>query len=108
LEPEIVRTLYATDVMKIVTSAIEKYKIDIVAIQELRWTGVENIKLKYSTIVYSCGDKYEYGVGFIVKNDRLSRIKRFKACNERLCLLHIECKWINVTLINCYAPMEGK
>jgi exonuclease III len=68
-------------------SAIEKYKIDIVAIQKLRWKEVGSIKLKDYTIFYSCGDKHEYGVGFIVKNDILSCIKRFEACNERLCWL---------------------
>jgi len=48
-----VRTFYATGAMKIVTSTIEKYKINIVTIQELRWTGVGNIKLRDSTIFYS-------------------------------------------------------
>lgn len=62
-----VRRLYATGAMKIVTSTIEKYKINIVAILELRWTGVGNIKLRDSSIFYSCGDKHEYGMGFVVK-----------------------------------------
>jgi len=47
-------TLYATGTRKIVTSNIAKNKIDIVAIQELRWTGVSNIKLRDSTIFYNC------------------------------------------------------
>jgi len=80
-----VRTLYATGARKIVTSTIEKYKIDIVTIQELRWIGVGNIKLRNSTIFYSCGDKHEYGAEFVVKNDMLPYIKKFEACNERLC-----------------------
>lgn len=69
------RTLYATSAIKIVTSTIKKYKIDIVAIQELKWTGVGNIKLRDSTIFDSCGDKHEYRVGFVVKNDTLPYIK---------------------------------
>jgi len=47
-------------------------------------------------------------VGFVVKTDMLLYIKKFETCNERLCWLQIECKWINVSLINCYAPAEEK
>lgn len=69
--------LYATGAMKKVTSTIQKYKLDIVAIQELRWTGVGNIKLRKSIIFYSFGVKHEYGVVFVVKNDILPYIKKF-------------------------------
>lgn len=103
-----VRTLYATGALTTVVSAIETYRLDIVAIQELRWTGSGSIRSNNHTVFYSCGTNHEARVGFIIKNDILPYVKNFIAYNERLCYIQVECKWLNMTLVNGYAPTEEK
>jgi hydroxypyruvate isomerase len=42
-------------------------------------------------------------------NDKiLHRVKKFKAVNDRICYIELECRWFNVILINGYAPTEDK
>lgn len=38
----------------------------------------------------------------------LPRVKDFKAVNDRICYIELECRWFNVMLINRYAPTEEK
>lgn len=52
--------------------------------------------------------RHENGVGILVNNSILQNIKTFTAINERLCLVHIKGKIWNITLLNWYAPTEGK
>jgi hypothetical protein len=86
-------TLYATGALTTVVSAIETYRLDIVDIQELRWTGSGSIRSNNQTVFYSCGTNHEAGVGFIIKNDILPYVKNFIAYNERLSYIQVECKW---------------
>jgi len=92
-----VRTLYGTGALTTVVSAIETYRLDIAAIQELRWTGSGSIKSNNHTVFYSGGTNHEAGVGLIIKNDILPYVKNFIAYNERLCYIQVECKWLNMT-----------
>lgn len=42
-------------------------------------------------------------------NDKiLPRVKKFKAVNDRISYIQLECQWFNVVLINGYASTEDK
>jgi len=60
------------------------------------------------TIFYSCSQSHEYGIGFIVNNSILPFVRNFITHSERICLLQLECKWGNISVINCHAPTEDK
>jgi len=63
-----IRTLYKPGALKIITEEVEKYKIPLVAVQEIRWTGEGNIRSNNSTIFYSGtkNNRHEKGLGFVV------------------------------------------
>jgi len=103
-----VRTLYATGTFTTVVSAIETYRLDIVAIQELRWTRSGSLRSNNHIVFYGCNTNHEAGVGFIIKNDILPYVKNFIAYNDRLCYTQVECKWLNMALVKCYASTEEK
>jgi len=94
-----VRTMYAAGAMTTVVSALQRYLCEIVAIQEIRWTNVGNIKLRDATIFYSCGQTHEYGVGFIVNNNMLPCVRNFITHSEIICHLLLECKWEDIAVI---------
>lgn len=52
------------------TDQVLKYKLSIVALQELQWPGNGNVKFENYTIFYSRSenDGHEYGVGFMVSD----------------------------------------
>jgi hypothetical protein len=90
-----VRYLYRTGALTTVLSDLDRYRLAIIVIQEVRLTGTG-------------GTKHERGVGFIVNDQILQNVKRFKANNDRICYLEMQCKWFKIILINCYGPTKDK
>lgn len=84
----------------------------------MRWPGTgerefravdptANTSFKYH-IYYSGGERAEYGVGFIVLGKQQKRVMRWRAVNDRICVLRIRGKFFNYSLINVYAPTNEK
>ena len=69
------------------TNELQKYRIDITVVQEIRWLGQGIMERKRDTVYYSCNNnnKHEFGTGFIVKGRMRNFIVDFKAVNERIC-----------------------
>lgn len=99
-----VRSLYRAGHLTTVISSLERYQLDITAIQETRWPGQGNLK----TYIYSGGLACQAGVGFVVSDELLPNVKRFEAINDRICYLELKSKWYNLVIINGYAPTEDK
>jgi exonuclease III len=87
---------------------LERYRLDIIAIQEVRWPGEGSLKTGNWMVFYSGGTGHQLGVGFIVNDKILPRAKNLKAVNDRFCYIELECQWFNVMLINEYATTEDK
>jgi len=103
-----VRSMYRTGVMTTIVSCLERYKLDITAVQEVRWDGAGSLKTQEMTIFYSGGENHVRGVGFVIKNSILPNVVRFEPINDRICYVELKGKWFNIILINCYAPTEEK
>ncbi|XP_039297864.1 uncharacterized protein LOC120354582, partial [Nilaparvata lugens] len=83
---------------------LEKYRIGIVALQEIRWKGNGIMDLGNHTIFYSGHDHNTFGTGFLVHKNFKDKVIGFKAINERICLLRIKEKFFNISLICVHAP----
>jgi exonuclease III len=89
---------------------LAKTRLEIVAIQEVRWFGNGVIKKKDFSFYYS-GTKEELGqagTGFILMGKSINNGIGFEAINERICKIRMKGKFNNVTLINMYALTEDK
>ena len=89
---------------------LAKTRLEIVAIQETRWSGKEVIKGKDFSLYYS-GTKEQTGqagVGFILLGKTRNNVIGFEAINERICKIRLKGKYNNMSLINIYAPTEDK
>ncbi|EFN88675.1 Craniofacial development protein 2, partial [Harpegnathos saltator] len=103
------RSLYRTGALKELTKMIAYYNMDILAVQETRWTGSGISETKKYTILHSGNEnRHELGVAFIVNNKMKEYILDFKPINERLCMLRIWTQFFNLTLINAHAETEEK
>jgi exonuclease III len=101
-----VKTLLKPDKMQELAEELGKTQLEIVAVQETRWSGTTLIKKKYFSFYYS-GTKDQTGqagTGFILFRGIVNNVIRFEAINERLCKIRMKSKYNNMTLINMYAP----
>jgi exonuclease III len=64
-----VLSLYRTGALNLLLEQLEKYKISIIAIQEIHGKGNGLLEKRGHTTFYSCDVKvHQFGTGFIVKN----------------------------------------
>ena len=85
-------------------------KIQIIALQEIRWKGHGQIKKNKYSLYYSCSRQSlgQLGTGFIVRKEVENNITSFTPINERICIPRLKGKFHNLTLINVHAPTEEK
>lgn len=102
-----IRTLLQVGKMNEVADQAIKNKIDITALQEVRWKGEGEVTNQNYTLFYSGGNKQgKNGVGFIVTNKFRKHIIEHKAHSDRISYIRIKMATYNVTLVNVYAPPE--
>jgi endonuclease/exonuclease/phosphatase family metal-dependent hydrolase len=103
-----VRTLLQAGNMNSIAEEAERYRMDVVALQEIRWKGKGSIrKLKFSLHYSGNEDKQgNRGVGFIVAKKVSRSVLGFSPICERMCTLRIKGKFHNITFLNVYAPTE--
>lgn len=93
--------------MKEIASELKRYKIDIAALQEIRWGGKGRIDEKEFTVIYSGAEEQGWrGVGFILSKTMRSKIIGMELINERMAYIRLEGKPTNISIVNIYAPTE--
>ena len=85
-----VRALYTAEALKTLINQLSAYKADILALQEIRWTGIGNLEKRDCTIFYSCDNKYHIlSTGFLVSKRITHLIIDFKPIAPRICTLRM-------------------
>ena len=100
--------LYRAGFAKTLVEEAEKYNIEIMALQETRWTGEGECKIGNYTILYSGrkDDIHRAGVGFCISKKTYRAVESFNPVNERLAHIRISCKWFKMSIVVAYAPTE--
>jgi exonuclease III len=88
--------------MQELAEELAKTQLEIVAIQETRWSRTGLTKKKDFSLYYS-GTKDQIGqagTGFILSGGIIKNVIGFEAISERLCKIRIKSKYNNLTVIN--------
>ncbi|KAL4084269.1 hypothetical protein QTP88_028094 [Uroleucon formosanum] len=102
-----VRTLFKTGSMNCMVREIERYKVKLVALQEIRWSDTGSINTSDTIILYGkCDNQRQLGTGFAVHKSLVPAIKEFRDVNPRISVLTIRAQWFDVSLISVHAPTE--
>ena len=89
---------------------LELRKFGIVALQEICRKGEKVWKVcgGKAQFYQSGGATNELGTGFCVIGRMQDRVIKWKAINERMCLLRIKGRFFNYSIINVDYPYEGR
>lgn len=88
---------------------LKKYRIDVAAVQEVRWPGQGEYESTDYTLYYSGHpSKRMLGVGFLVKKSPNIKVIEWKPINDRLYVIRIEGRVFNTSFICAHAPTEEK
>ena len=107
-----VRTLNQTGKLAQTIKEMHRYKLDILGIQEARWTGQGRRKLTTQhtedTIIWSGKeDHHEGGVALIITKEASRALLKWTPINERLLYARFNSRFTKLSIIVCYAPTEA-
>lgn len=103
-----VRGINEEGAIKNLIKEINKYDMQIIALQEthLPGNGIQEID---NHILFKSGNKQrQFGTGFILNKQLKEKVLDFQQISERLCKIRIKEVNMNLSILNIHAPTEEK
>jgi exonuclease III len=102
-------TLYRTGALRSLLETVDSYRIDISALQEMRWVGQGTLEKRSHTVCYSCNSREHIdGVGFVGSKRAKDMVIDLETVNSRICCIRMKRKFFSYSFINEHAPTEDK
>ena len=100
-----VRTMLEAGKMQEIASELNKYRMDLVALQEIRWSDHGEIRKPEYSILFSGSEKGGHkGVGFYLSPRIRKSLIGFEPVSDRICILTLKGRYRNITVVSIYAP----
>jgi hypothetical protein len=104
-----VLTLYKSGALRNVINAAVEYGIQVLAVQEVRWTGSGVLDRREYTFYCSGHSKtHQFGTGFLVSRKIIHLVIDYVPINMRLCKIRIRGRFHNYSLVSAHVPTEDK
>lgn len=86
---------------------MERLKIDIIGISELKWTGKGDFWSEGYRIIFSGDDYRVTGVGFILNKEMGKKVIEIVQYNDRIIAIKIETKPVDTFILQVYMPTSS-
>ena len=99
-----VRTLNQKEKFENVKMEMERMKLDILGLAEVRWKGADVITSDGYKMAYSGGDQHERGVGIMLTSNIAKSLKGFWPVSDRIVVITLNSKPFDTNIIQVYSP----
>jgi exonuclease III len=85
---------------------MKQYKIDILALSEIRWKGIGHENLEDGYVLFCSGDDTHHrsGVGILLSPEAHRSVLKWTPVNDRIMLARFVTEHTKFSVIVCYAP----
>lgn len=92
------------------TKEMRRMKVNIMGISEMRWPGVGSVDVDEHRVYYAGTQdgKFLNGVGIVVTKEIAQSVINFVPFSERVLLIQINARPVNLNIIQIYAPTADK
>lgn len=102
-----VRTTLQKGKINNVINEMNRMRLDVLGISEMRWNGSGVLRIDDHTVYYSGNDKHSHGVGFTLSKQMSTKIMATLAVSDRVLLIKLKGTHQNLALIQVYAPTSA-
>ena len=93
---------------EVVKREMARTGVELLGISEMKWTGMGHFTSDEYEIYYSGQETLKRnGVAFICNNEIRRCVPGFNPVDDRIATLRIQCKPINITVVQIYAPTSS-
>ena len=102
------QSLYRPGLGRNVVNELKTCKVDLAALQEVRWPGIGECNIEGYKLLYSGREDeiHREGVALCISPRAQRALIEYKPINERLLKARFRGKWFHLTVIAAYAPTE--
>ena len=104
-----VRTMYETGKTAQVIKEMQRYKLNILGLSEVRWAGANKYQAPSGeAMYYSCRQDglHRSGVGIILDKETNKSLMEWEPIDHRMMRIRFFSRFTKLTLLQCYAPTE--
>jgi hypothetical protein len=106
-----VRTLFQKGKLAHLNREMHRYKVDILGVSEVRWSGSGQIMTTDGKMFLCSGmlneeDPHDRGVGILFNKDTKNALLEWNPVSGRIITAWVKTKYRKVTIIQCCAPTE--
>ncbi len=100
IAPWNVRTLYQCGRTEQVIQEMENYKIDVLGVSEMGWTGQGRMDSRGNTVLYSRKEQHHtHEVGIFLSKTAAQTLGSWKPINERIIMARFHTRHAKVTVV---------